>query len=138
MNVKLDDLEMAVDFVSAGALLDAQAFIDRSSGAVIYTGEGVDEADIAEFDLDDEARFVPVPSKQELDLGRELVLEFVAQSMPSELDAVRDLFRHKGAYARYKALLERVGQLDAWYAFEAQAIRATLRRWCEENDIPVE
>jgi hypothetical protein len=48
---------------------------------------------------------------------------------------VCDYFRKRGAYARFKALLERTGQLEEWYRFQRAAVEKRLREWCEENGL---
>jgi hypothetical protein len=63
-----------------------------------------------EEDLDLEQR-IRVPHKNDLDLGRNLVFEFVEEYLPDDYERVRKMFRRTGAYTRYKALLERRGLL---------------------------
>ena len=45
------------------------------------------------------------------------------------------LFAHRGAYARFKDLLERHQSLDAWHQWEAEQIRHALRAWYADNRI---
>jgi len=45
------------------------------------------------------------------------------------------MFSTKGAYARFKDLMDRNGALDQWYNFEAKAEEEGLRRWCSLNSI---
>ncbi len=47
------------------------------------------------------------------------------------------MFRRKGAYGRFKPLLQDRGPLERWYAFEAAATERALKDWCELNDIPL-
>jgi hypothetical protein len=74
-------------------------------------------------------------SKNDLDLGRNLVFDFVEANIPGEFESVREIFSRKGAYARYKDVLEAKGQLEAWYKFENEATENALRAWCKENGI---
>jgi hypothetical protein len=76
-----------------------------------------------------------VPRQAELDLGRRLVLRFAEQELPRDYDTVRDLFRRKGAYARFRRLLESRGALQRWYDYEERATEEALRAWCQDNDI---
>ena len=48
------------------------------------------------------------------------------------------MFRRKGAYSNYKALLERRGLLDEWYDIENSREEQALRRWCKENEIELD
>ena len=60
-------------------------------------------------------------------------------ALPSELphchDRIVGFFRRKGAYARFKDLLDSEGALELWYKYEAEATEKALRDWCAENDI---
>ncbi|MCK5351545.1 hypothetical protein KAJ77_03150, partial [bacterium] len=53
-------------------------------------------------------------------------------------DDVLGIFRRKGAYGRFKGLLEQKGLLEEWYAFEEEKTRERLLRWCEENGVVLE
>ena len=44
-------------------------------------------------------------------------------------------FGSRGAYARFKQLLESEGVLEKWSKFEADSVEQALRDWCAENDI---
>jgi hypothetical protein len=85
-------------------------------------------------DIDDE-RYVEIPHRNELGLGKPLVLDFVGQFLPDDYDEVRRIFSRKGAYARFKCLLARRNALQQWYDFSAKAEKAALREWCEESGI---
>jgi len=66
--------------------------------------------------------------------------DFVSAGRPLENEAylvpkVEDIFRRRGAYGRFKSLLERRGVLDEWYAYEARHRESALRQWCAENGI---
>jgi hypothetical protein len=68
-------------------------------------------------------------------LGKPLVLDFVRQFLPDDFDEVQQIFSSRGAYARFKHLLDRRGALDQWYDFEAKAEERALRMWCDLNSI---
>src|SRR6266536_5589275 len=53
------------------------------------------------------------------------------QFLPDDFDEVRQIFSSRGAYARFKDLLDRRGALDHWYDFEAKAEERALRTWCD-------
>ncbi|SOE87845.1 hypothetical protein SAMN05446935_8509 [Burkholderia sp. YR290] len=88
-------------------------------------------------DLETSDRYLAIPHKNELDLGRSLVLHFVAHELPACYDQVEGFFQRQGAYARFKDLLARKGVLERWYAFEADAVEGALSRWCAENGIEI-
>ena len=92
--------------------------------------------DILPDDIDDNEKFLQIPDKREL-LGKPLALDFARQFLPDDFDEVRQFFSRKGAYARFKELLDRRGALDQWYDFEAKAEERALRMWCDLNSIEV-
>ena len=87
-------------------------------------------------DIDDE-KCVEIPHKNDLDLGRNLVFEFVSQQMPEDQEKIYEIFRRKGAYSRYKYFLEKKGLLEKWYEFENKKTKEALLAWCTENDIKI-
>lgn len=137
--VSLDDLDSAMEWVSSG-FMDNQAYVCRESGKIYWiSGEpGVlDEEDEIPDDIDDLDKYVLVPSKRDLDLGSHLVFDFTVRYLPKHYDQVRDMFRRKGAYGRFKGLLERQDKVDAWHAFsDEQAVKA-LKEWCKEEDLQI-
>jgi hypothetical protein len=86
-------------------------------------------------DLEENEKYISVPHKNDLNLGRNIVFDFISGNLPDEFHRVRQFFSRQGAYARLKDLLESRGQLDAWYEFERKATEKALRDWCSENDI---
>ena len=138
MNVKLDDLVLAHEWVSADAGGDNEACVCPASGAIHYFEAGVpvdpDSPVLAAL----EETCVAVPGKWTLDLGKHLALRFVRMQLPQAEQDVRECFRHRGACSRFKRLLEREGKLRAWYAFEEAAVNEAQLAWAETHGIPVE
>ena len=60
---------------------------------------------------------------------------FVEQYLPGDFDRVRNIFRRKGAYGRYKDLLDDRDLSQQWYDFENTRQAGTHRRWCKDNEI---
>jgi hypothetical protein len=85
-------------------------------------------------DVDDDALYVQMPHKNELDLGRALVLDFAREHLADFYETVEAYFKKRGAYANFKNLLQQHNQLQAWYDYEAQATESALREWCSDND----
>jgi hypothetical protein len=137
VSVDLDELLVAYEWVSAGeaAAVDAEAYVSRVDGKIHWCGEGVDEE--PPEDIEDGGLYIGVPHKSDLDLGRSIVLRFVEEHLPQKREEVYGFFRKRGAYSRFKSLLERSGQLDAWHHYEQAAKEAALREWCDENGFTV-
>lgn len=133
--VKLSDLEDAYEFVSAGVMFDNHAYVCRETGRIYWTSEDDKDLEDVPDDLETSDRYIEVPDKRDLDLGRPLVMEFVDRHKPDEYDRVAGYFRRQGAYGRFKDFLDSRGQLDAWYKFENDSVRTALREWCRENGL---
>jgi hypothetical protein len=137
MPVSLKEILGAFEFVSAGGMGEHQAFLCKQSGKIYWHSELSDDLDELPGDIDDSEKYVQIPNKRELDLGKPLVLDFARQFLPDDFDEVRQIFSSRGAYARFKDLLDRRGALDQWYDFEAKAEERALRMWCDLNSIEV-
>ena len=133
--VKLDDLETAVEFVSSGVPTEHRAYVGIDTGTIYWVSESSDIEDDAPEDLGESNRYLEVPTKTDLGLGRPLALRFAEDHMPNEYDNIRQFFSHRGAYARFKDFLQTRGQLNAWYAFEAEHTRQAILDWCEAHEI---
>jgi hypothetical protein len=82
--------------------------------------------------------YVEIPNRYDFDLGKELVWEFVDRQIPGLKNKVQEIFSRRGAYARYKAFLEDLDLLDAWYRFENERTKEVLLEWCSDKGIPIE
>lgn len=135
VTVKRFDLENAFEFVSSGLQSENNAYVCLDSGKIFFVSPWEVEDEDIPHDIDDATKYAAVPHKNDLDLGRNLVFSFIGQELADDADDVRDFFRKRGAYARFKDLLARRGMVEKWYAFEQIATEKALREWCEENDI---
>lgn len=136
--VKHDAISMAFDFVSFAAPMEHNAYVSLDTGKVYWTSDSNDafDEDIPD-DVESSDRYLAIPHKNELNLGRSLALRFVAHELPACYDEAEAFFQRQGAYARFKDLLARKGVLEHWYAFEADAIEGALRQWCAENGLEI-
>jgi len=115
MPASFKDILEAFEFVSAGGLGEHQALLCRQSGKVYWDSDFSDDLEELPDDIDDCEKYVSIPDKRELDLGKPLVLDFARQFLPDDFDEVRQIFNRRGAYARFKDLLDRRGALNQWY-----------------------
>ncbi len=137
MTISFDDIENAFFFVSMDQRFMHNAYLCKDTGRTFYTSAMGDSDELPE-DIDDSDKYISIPHKNDLELGKSLVIEFTSEYLPKELDNVYTIFRKKGAYSRYKDLLETKGTLDKWYEFEDERQKLALREWCKENSIEIE
>jgi hypothetical protein len=125
----------AFEFASVSGPFDNRAYVDLESGKIYLVSDEFELEQELPEDLEESDRYLAVPGKNELDLGRRLVERFVQERLPADVEEVAALFRRKGAYSRMKVLLADRGVLQQWYEFEQAETRSALRAWCEENGI---
>jgi len=136
--VSFQDILNSFEFVEGGGGLH-EAFLCRRTGKIYWRAE---LSDLNEFeeeelpdDIEDDEKYVAIPDKRELDLGKPLVLDFACEFLPDDFDEVRYIFSKRGAYKKFRALLIRTNTLERWYDFESKATERALREWCEVNSI---
>ena len=134
--IRFNDIQDAFSFVSSAGYGMHSAVLCKDTGQILYRSEmgGIDE--IGEEDRDWDA-CISIPHKNDLDLGQHLVFEFVQIHFPDEYDRVRQIFRKRGAYGRFKDVLESKQLLETWYEFETQREQQALQQWCMENEIAI-
>ena len=137
MPISLKEIQEAFEFVCAASEGEHQAFLCKQSDKLYCHSDLCDDLDTLPDDIDDGEKFLPIPDKRDLDLGKPLALDFARQFLPGDFGDVRQFFSRRGAYARFKDLLARRGALDQWYEFEAKAEESALRTWCGLNSIKV-
>jgi len=139
MPVSFKDILDAFEFVSmGGGLGEHQAVLCKQSGKIYWHSElaELDEPeDELPDDIEDDEKYLAIPDKRELDLGKPLALDFARQVLPTDFDEIRRMFSRRGAYASFKHLLAQRRALDQWNDFEQKATERALREWCELNSI---
>ena len=139
MPTSFEELCNAFEFVgmSGGSLGENLAYLCRQTGKIYWHSDFSDAGELDELpdDVDDEEKYIAIPDKRELDLGKPLVLDFAREYLPNDFDEVRYIFSRKGAYKKFRALVIRRKVLERWYEFEAKATERALRAWCELHSI---
>jgi hypothetical protein len=73
---------------------ECRAYICRQTGKIYY----YTDYDSGEFeeplpdDIDDTEKYLRIPDKYGLDLGKPLVLDFAREHLPDDYDEIRDIF----------------------------------------------
>ena len=137
LTINYDDLRNAFEFVSSGSPSEQSAYICLDTGKIYWVSSDIEIEEAVPDNVETSDRYIAVPHKNDLRLGQSLALSFTDRELPSDYNTVASFFRKRGAYRRFKELLEAEELLTKWYEFEAQASDAALLGWCEENGIQV-
>jgi hypothetical protein len=130
-------IEDAFLFVSSAAPCEHYAVVNRITGEAFFASEYTGESDYPD-DVDGNDDYIAIPHKNDLDLGKPLVMEFVRTRRPEITNQVLAIFSRAGAYQRYKQLLAESSLLEKWYAFENDRTKEALLEWCAENGLNLE
>lgn len=140
MPISFQEILDALESVGTDILGEHQAILCRRTGKIYWRSESSDLDELNDElpdDIEDDEKYVAIPDKRELGLGKPLVLDFAREFLPNDFDEVRYMFSKKGAYAKFRVLLIRRNVLERWYDFEAKGTERALREWCELNAIEV-
>jgi hypothetical protein len=129
------ELRNAFEFVSSGSPSEQYAYICLESGAIYWVSNSIKLEEEVPDDLTTSSRYISVPHKNYLELGQSMALSFIEQTLPDDYNTVASFFRKRGAYRRFKELLQAQGLLEKWLAFEAEACDLALVDWCQEQNI---
>lgn len=138
MPTSFKDILDAFEFAAMAGNGEHRAYLCRQTGKIyLHSDLYEDPEEELPEDIEDDEKYISLPDKYELNLGKPLVLDFVSEVLPNDFNAVRDIFSKRGAYSKFKDLLARRNALERWYDFEAKATERALRGWCELNEIAV-
>jgi hypothetical protein len=138
MPVSFKEICDAFEFIGVSGGYEHRAILCRETGKIYTQSDFPDFADLNDElpdDVDDEQKYIDIPDRRELDLGKPLALDFVDEFLPLDADEVRRIFNRRGAYRNFKALLARRNAIERWYEYESEATEKALRDWCEVNSI---
>jgi len=135
--IAFDTILEAFEMAEFGGPDEVDTYLDRETGQTLLISDIGDGIDPVPHDLDSD-RYIPLPDKRELGLGKPLVLAFTEAYLPEHLDDVRGIFARKGAYGRFKALLDKRDLLERWYEYESEARTSALRAWCADAGIALQ
>ena len=99
MPTSFSDIELAFEFVSSTSVGTNEAFLCRRTGKIYWRSDSLDELDEEiPDDIEDEEKYIAIPGKRDLDLGKPLVMDFAREFLPNDFDEVRYMFSRSGAY----------------------------------------
>jgi hypothetical protein len=89
-----EDILPSFEFVGSH-LGHYQALLCRRTGKIYWRSEFSDLDGLADElpdDIEDDEKYIAIPDKRELDLGKPLVLDFAREFLPDDFDEVRYIF----------------------------------------------
>jgi hypothetical protein len=140
MPISFQEILDAFEFAGFTELGENLAVLCRRTGKIYLQSEFSDFDEMNDElpdDIEDDEKYLKIPNKRELGLGKPLALEFAREFLMGDLDEVRDIFSKRKAYSKFRVLLRRRNALEQWYEFESKAAEQTLREWCKVNSIEV-
>ncbi|MCP3371193.1 hypothetical protein [Bradyrhizobium cajani] len=140
MPMKFAQIVDAFEFANNGDIGEFRAFVCRQTGKIYCQTDFMDAAEFNDElpdDIDDEEKYLALPDKRELGLGKPLVLDFAREFLRDDFDDVHYFFSKRGAYPKFKSLLARRGAIDRWHAYENEATERALRDWCKLHSIEI-
>jgi hypothetical protein len=141
MPISFQEIVTAYEYANTGGFGEHHATLCRRTGKIYLHSESseLDEElnDELPDDIEDAEKYIALPDKREIGLGKPLVLDFAREWMPNDFDEVRSMFSRSGACKNFRALLIRRQALDRWYDYEAKAQEQALREWCKLNAIEI-
>ena len=140
MPVSFQEILTAFEFAGSTRLGEHLAILCRQTGKIYLQSEFSDFGEMNDElpdDVEDDEKYLKIPNKRELGLGKPLALEFAHEFLPGDLDEVRYIFSKRKAYSKFRALLIRRNALEQWYEFELKAAEQALREWWAVNSVEV-
>ena len=89
------DIELAFSFVNSGAPMMHQAYISLDTGQIYWISDlNLDEPELpSDFETSD--RYIALPHKNELGLGRNLALSFAEDELPDRYGEAAAMLRRR-------------------------------------------
>ena len=106
---------------SSAAAAWASTRLCKQSGKIYWHSELLDDVEDTPTTSRTTTNTWTIPDKRTLDLGKPLALDFAREFLPNDFDMVRQIFSRRGAYAKFKDLLEHRRMLDRWYDFRGES-----------------
>ena len=130
VTVNAEELRDAFEVVSSGTQYECCAYISLDTGRIYWQSDALDVDNTEDLpdDLDTSDRYIAVPHKNDLNLGRRLVLAFANQELPDDADTIENYFRRRGAAGFLQAGFARSHLIRAG-AQDSQSGSARRGRW---------
>ena len=136
-SVNFTALRNAFEFVSSAAPATHSAYICTDTANIYWLSSSLELEEAVPEEVATSERYIAVPHKNALQLGQKMALAFIEQVLPDDYNLVASFFRKRGAYRRFRELLQAQGLLEQWFVFEASACDSALLDWCQQRSIQI-
>lgn len=134
IRLTFETIKNCFDFVGSAPLGECQAVVHRKTGESYFAAVLTDYDELPD-DVDENDDYVMIPHKNDLDLGKQLVMDFVRSRCPELTDRVEAIFSRRGAYGWHKSLLSENNLLEEWHEFEDKRTEEALLEWCASEEL---
>lgn len=148
--VKLSDLIDVLEFDSD----EYTQYVDLQTGRVVHLydsllsavedgdedslGDWEPEAvEIAKAVVEEDERFVDAPDKFEFHEYRQMERFIRTVETPEVAEQLWRAIKGKGAFRHFKDTASRLGLLERWYGYRANAMKEFVLEWAEDNHVSV-
>lgn len=140
MGLTFSELELTYMLVSAkGTGLEVNAYIERANGTIHIDNEELNEGDSIPHDLDNNDKYVRVPTQDELLNEFELMKLLAARQLDeTEQQEFQQLTMGRGQDSAVREgihYLNSIGKLPAWRQLVTNAQEQALRNWAEQQGL---
>lgn len=130
LDVILDAIEMADD--------NYTYFFDLETGESVFLVDelitGIDNEGLEDIIYENPERFLRLPTKFEIH-EYHIMEEFIWTLNAERADKLNCVIQGRGAFRRFKDMVDRMGISQQWYDFQAQYYRKLAIEWCQDHSL---
>ena len=130
LDVILDAIEMADD--------NYTYFLDLETGESVFLADelitGLDNEGLDHEIEENPKRYLRLPTKFEIH-EYHIMEEFIWTLKGKRADKLECAIRGRGAFRRFKDMVDRMGISQQWYDFQSEYYRKLAIEWCQEHGL---
>ncbi len=130
IDVILDAIEMADD--------NYTYFLDLETGESVFLADelvtGLDNEGLEDEIEENLERYLRLPTKFEIH-EYHIMEEFIWTLKGDRADKLEHAIQGRGAFRRFKDMVDRMGISQQWYDFQAEYYRKLAIEWCQEHGL---
>jgi len=134
MNVKLDVILDAIEMADDNYTY----FLDLETGESVFLADelvtGLDNEGLEDEIEENLERYLRLPTKFEIH-EYHIMEEFIWTLKVDRADKLEHAIQGRGAFRRFKDMVDRMGISQQWYDFQAEYYRKLAIEWCQEHGL---